>query len=94
MLVFIAASTASPASAAPQLWLYPDSDDPQAGGHVVTEPAFTLNIENRGTGNGDNTATDTFLLVAVNDPGLLVLSLIHISEPTRHLMSSRMPSSA
>lgn len=66
-----AVAAPSPAQATAKLWLYPDSDDPRAGGHVVTEPAFTLNIDNRGTGNGDNTAYDTMLIVAVNDPTLL-----------------------
>ena len=40
----------SSVEASTKLWLYPDSDDPNSGGHVVTEPAFTLNIENRGNG--------------------------------------------
>ena len=78
LIVFVAASAPNTAFATPKLWLYPDSDNPQAGGHVVTEPAFTLNIENRGTGNGDNTATETFLLVAVNDPGLLVSGTVSL----------------
>ncbi len=72
VIVIITAASAGPAHATAKLWLYPDSDDPRAGGHVVTEPTFTLNIENRGTGNGDNTAYETFLLVAVNDPALLI----------------------
>lgn len=75
---FIAAVAANPASATAKLWLYPDSENPQAGGHVVTEPAFTLNIENRGTGNGDNTAYESFLLVAVNDPALLTSGSISL----------------
>jgi len=82
MLVFIAASAPNPAYATAKLWLYPDSENPQAGGHVVTEPAFTLNIENRGTGNGDNTAVETFLLVAVNDPGLLVSGTVSLPGGT------------
>jgi uncharacterized repeat protein (TIGR01451 family) len=68
----LAGAAPQPAEAKAMLWLYPDSDDPNAGGHVVTEPAFTLNIENRGTGGGDNTATEVALLVAVNDPALFV----------------------
>ncbi len=72
MIVVITAVAATPAHSAAKLWLYPDSENPQAGGHVVTEPNFTLNIENRGTGNGDNTAYEAFLLVAVNDPALLI----------------------
>ncbi|MGD8441091.1 MAG: hypothetical protein PVG53_11175, partial [Holophagae bacterium] len=68
--LLVAVAAPQPAEATARLWLYPDSDDPQAGGHIVTDPAFTLNIENRGTGSGDNTATETVLLVAVNDPTL------------------------
>jgi uncharacterized repeat protein (TIGR01451 family) len=76
-LVFVVAAAApSPAGATAKIWLYPDSENPQAGGHIVTEPAFTLNIENRGSGNGDNTAYEAFLLVSVNDPGLLVSGTI------------------
>jgi len=70
LALVVAAAAPQTAEATARLWLYPDSDDPQAGGHIVTEPAFTLNIENRGTGGGDNTATETVLLVAVNDPTL------------------------
>jgi uncharacterized repeat protein (TIGR01451 family) len=82
-IVFVVAAAApNPAGATAQLWLYPDSDDPRAGGHVVTEPAFTLNIENRGSGNGDNTATESVLLVAVNDPALLVSGSIALSGDT------------
>lgn len=72
MIVVIVAAAVNPAHATAKLWLYPDSDDPGAGNHVVHEPAFTLNIENRGSGNGDNIATVSTLLVAVNDPLLLV----------------------
>ena len=78
MLVFAAASAPNTAFATPKLWLYPDSENPQAGGHVVTDPAFTLNIENRGSGNGDNTAVAASLLVAVNDPGLLVSGTVSL----------------
>ncbi|HSN54916.1 MAG TPA: DUF11 domain-containing protein [Candidatus Sulfomarinibacteraceae bacterium] len=69
----IIAAAAAPADATARLWLYPDSDDPRAGGHVVNGDAFTLNIENvGGGGNGDNTAYEVVLLVAVNDPALMV----------------------
>jgi uncharacterized repeat protein (TIGR01451 family) len=80
MVMVITAAAVNPANATAKLWLYPDSENPQAGGHVVTEPNFTLNIENRGTGNGDNTAYDAYLLVAVNDPGLLVSGTIALPE--------------
>jgi hypothetical protein len=59
------------ATAKPSLWLYPDSDDPRAGGHRVEGGTFILNIQNRANGNGDNTAYEVFLVVSVNDPGLL-----------------------
>jgi hypothetical protein len=72
MVFVVIVGAPEPVEATAKLWLYPDSEDPRAGGHVVTEPAFTLNVENRGSGNGDNTATDSFLIVAVNDPALFV----------------------
>ncbi len=84
-LVVILAAAATPAGATAKLWLYPDSEDPRAGGHVVTEPAFTLNIENRGTGNGDNTATETTLIVAVNDPALVATGSIALPGGTVEL---------
>jgi hypothetical protein len=59
------------ASAKPGLWLYPDSDDPRSGGHRVEGGTFTLNVQNRANGNGDNTAYEVYLIVSVNDPGLL-----------------------
>jgi len=85
MLLVILAASAIPAGASAALWLYPDSDDPRAGGHVVTEPAFTLNIENRGTGNGDNTATETTLIVAVNDPAMIAAGSIALPGGTVEL---------
>jgi uncharacterized repeat protein (TIGR01451 family) len=88
MAFVIAAAAPSPAGATAKLWLYPDSDDPRNGGHVVTEPAFTLNIENRGTGNGDNTAEDSVLLVAVNDPALVVDGSIALPGGTVYLDST------
>jgi len=68
MAILVAAPGTSEAKT--QLWLYPDSDDPRAGGHVVTGGEFTLIVENRGTKDGD-TAFDVSLVVAVNDPALL-----------------------
>jgi len=78
-IVFIVAAAApNLAGATAKIWLYPDSENPQAGGHIVTDPAFTLNIENRGSGNGDNTAYEAALLVSVNDPGLLFSGTISL----------------
>ena len=87
VLIIFAAVTAAPvaAEASAKLWLYPDSDDPAAGGHVVTDPAFTLNIENRGSGNGDNTAYGAILLVAVNDLALLTDVSLALSTGTTTL---------
>jgi len=88
MAFVIAVAAPGPAGAAAKLWLYPDSDDPRNGGHVVTEPAFTLNIENLGTGNGDNTAYASVLLVAVNDPALVVDGSIALPGGTVYLDSA------
>ena len=52
-----------------KLWLYPDSDDPRAGGHVVYGTEFTLVVENRGSGEED-VATDVLLALVVNDVAL------------------------
>jgi uncharacterized repeat protein (TIGR01451 family) len=72
ILVTMAMLVAAPgiSEAKTELWLYPDSDNPRAGGHVVTDGVFTLIVENRGTKDGD-TATDVSLVVAVNDTALL-----------------------
>ena len=67
MALLVAAPSTSEAKT--QLWLYPVSDDPRAGGHVVTDDMFTLIVENRGTKEGD-TASDVSLVVAVNDKAL------------------------
>jgi hypothetical protein len=68
--------TAVPAvcDATAKLWLYPESEDPRNGGHVVEEATFTLVVENVGGGGGkdaDNTAYEVALIVAVNDMSLL-----------------------
>jgi len=72
LLVTMALLVAAPGTseAKTQLWLYPDVDDPRAGGHVVTHGEFMLVVENRGRGD-DDTAYDVSLVVAVNDLGLL-----------------------
>ena len=67
MAMLVAAPSTSEAKT--QLWLYPVSDDPRGGGHVVTDDMFTLIVENRGTKEGD-TASDVSLVVAVNDKAL------------------------
>lgn len=57
-------------AAGPKLWLYPDTDSPRQGGHVVEPGTFTLYVENRGGGgNADSTAYGVQLVVAVADPG-------------------------
>ncbi len=59
-------------SAHADLWLYPDSESPRAGGHVVHVGSFTLHVNNRGGGNTtDGIAHGVVLAVAVNDPALL-----------------------
>jgi uncharacterized repeat protein (TIGR01451 family) len=72
ILVTMAMLVAAPGTseAKTQLWLYPESDGPREGGHVVTDGMFTLIVENRGTKDGD-TASDVSLVVAVNDKTLL-----------------------
>jgi len=59
------------ATAKAKLWLYPDPGSTRSGGHVIEGDALTLTVENRGSGKGDNIATDMLLLIAVNDPSLL-----------------------
>ncbi len=60
-------------NATAKLWLYPDTDDPRNGGHVIEEATFTLVVENVGGGgkDADNTAYEVALIVAVNDMSLL-----------------------
>lgn len=83
--VLLVVSAPGTSGATAKIWLYPDSQDPNAGGHVVTEPAFTLKIENRGTGNGDNTAYESVLLVAVNDPSVFVDATVTLPGSTTTL---------
>ena len=44
ILLTVALLVAAPSlgSANAKLWLYPESDDPRAGGHVVTDDEFTI----------------------------------------------------
>lgn len=59
------------ASAAPKLWVYPDSADPRQGGHVIEPGTFNLVVENRGGGSGDETVYGVVLVVAVADPSVV-----------------------
>ncbi|MCG6963480.1 MAG: choice-of-anchor N protein [Acidobacteria bacterium] len=69
------------AAAEGSLWLYPEGAT-SAGGHVVTEPSFTLDISNRGHGNGDNTAYGTTLIVSANDPTLMTGATLTMADGT------------
>lgn len=53
--------------AGPQLWLYPAGAGPREGGHVVPPGEFTLVIENRAKGSGDDTAYEVGLVIAVEN---------------------------
>jgi len=79
---------AQSAGAAGTLWLYPDSEDPSQGGHVVTTGSFVLNLENRGTGGGDTTAYDVFLVLAVDDPQLLTGGTLGLPDGTTVTLDS------
>jgi len=69
MALLVAAPSTSEAKT--QLWLYPDTDDPRAGGHVVTDGEFTLNVENRGTGEDDTASLVSLVVAVMNNPDLL-----------------------
>jgi uncharacterized repeat protein (TIGR01451 family) len=64
------------------LWLYPESDSPRSGGHKVEGDSLTLNVENRGRGNGDNTAYEVYLLVSVNDESLFTQLTLGLDDGT------------
>jgi uncharacterized repeat protein (TIGR01451 family) len=73
--------TAGVARGAGQLWLYPESQDPRQGGHVIETGSFTLVVENRTDGgNHDNTVYDAFLVFAVNDAGLFSGGSIQLAD--------------
>ncbi len=67
----LAAITAFPAvgGANVKLWLYPEGAGPREGGHVVSDGAFTLVVEN--VGKADESAQALTLVIALNDPALL-----------------------
>ena len=68
MALLVAAPSTSDAKT--QLWLYPDTDDPRAGGHVVTDNIFTLVVENRGRGDDDTAALDAESFEIAGDHGI------------------------
>ena len=77
LMTVIALTTLALVSTAPRvseakttLWLFPESENPRAGHHVVTDGEFTLIVQNRATGEHDG-ATLVSLVVAVNDSSLL-----------------------
>ncbi len=70
------------AEAGSKLWLYPDSENPQNGGHVVETGDFVLNIENLGSGNGDTTTYEVFVVLSVNDPALLTGGSLGLPDGT------------
>jgi len=72
ILATLALAAAAPrvSEAKTTLWLFPESENPRAGHHVVTDGEFTLIVQNRGTGENDG-ASLVSLVVAVNDPSLL-----------------------
>lgn len=70
------------AEAGSKLWLYPDSEDPRNGGHVVETGNFVLNVENFGSGNGDTTTYEVFVVLSVNDPALLAGGSLGLPDGT------------
>lgn len=69
MLVLLSAAPRL-SEAKTKLWLFPDSEDPRSGHHVVTDGEFTLIVQNRGTADNDAVSLVS-LVVAVNDSSLL-----------------------
>ncbi len=70
------------AGAGSKLWLYPDSEDPRNGGHVVDTGDFVLNIDNLGSGNGDTTTYEVFVVLSVNDPAFLIGGSLGLPDGT------------
>ena len=63
--------------------------------HLVEDVSFVLNSGDKLAIIGEEGNGKSVLLKALmQDPSILDLSLIHISEPTRPCGTSRMPSSA
>lgn len=69
--VVLAVLAAPIAWAGPSLWLYPDTDQPRQGGHVLALGTFSLIIENRGGGSGDQTVYGVQLVVSAADPSVV-----------------------
>jgi len=68
------------ADAKASLWLYPVTDDPRSGGHVLDTGSFTLVVEN--VGSGDDTAEDVELVIALNDLSLLTSGVLMLPDST------------
>ncbi|RLE27600.1 MAG: hypothetical protein DRJ65_02335 [Acidobacteria bacterium] len=62
-ILIVATLLPGSAEAGSKLWLYPDSEDPRNGGHVVETGDFVLNIENLGSGSGDTTTYEVFVVL-------------------------------
>ncbi len=80
--LFVAMLLPTTVEAGSKLWLYPDSENPQNGGHVVETGNFVLNIENLGSGNGDTTAYEVFVVLSVNDPAFLAGGSLGLPDGT------------
>ena len=74
----LAALVAFPAtgSANVKLWLYPEGAGPREGGHVVSDGAFTLVVEN--VGRTEDSAQALTLVIALNDPTLLTSGTVSL----------------
>ena len=67
------------------------SDTPDENGQYT----LTLDVVGKSQSSSENRPVDViFVLDTSNSMNRQMLSLIHISEPTRHVQQSRMPSSA
>jgi uncharacterized repeat protein (TIGR01451 family) len=82
--VAVLLGAAATASAAANLWLYPDTEDPRNGGHVLDVGTFTLFVEN--VGSGDDTAEGVLLVVAVNDLELLTSASFTLDDGTEYTL--------
>ena len=81
-ILIVATLLPGSAEAGSKLWLYPDSEDPRNGGHVVDTGNFVLNVENLGSGNGDTTTYEVFVVLSVNDPALLTGGSLGLPDGT------------
>ncbi len=81
-ILIMAALLPGSVEAGSKLWLYPDSEDPRNGGHIVDTGTFVLNVENLGSGNGDTTTYEVFVVLSVNDPALLTGGSLGLPDGT------------